>query len=122
MDFTFTEDQELLRDSARAMLGKECPPALLRAYLDDRAAYAPLWEHLRGYTALGGGSCADLCIVLGETGYVAAPGPFFATTALFASVLTALGETGADLLAAVQAGEATGTVAIAGSDGNWLPN
>jgi alkylation response protein AidB-like acyl-CoA dehydrogenase len=119
MDFTLTDDQELLRDTARALLAKECPTALLRAHIDDPSAAAPLWEHLRAYSALGGGATTDLTLFLHETGYVAAPGPFFATTALFAPVLATLGH---DLLGDVQAGKATGTLAIAGSNGVWIPN
>src|SRR5581483_10854859 len=119
MDFTFTEDQELLRDTARNLLAKECPPTLLRAHIDDPGVAGALWEHLRSYAALGGGETTDLCVFLRETGYVAAPGPFLATTALFAPLLQAIGH---ELLDAVRAGTTTGTVALAGADGTWLPN
>ena len=85
MDFSLTDDQELLRDTARKLLERECPPALVRAHIDDPAAYDPLWRHLREYTALGAGPATDLCLFLEETGYVAAPGPFLAT-ALFTSL------------------------------------
>src|SRR4051794_6542388 len=47
MDFTLTEDQQLLRETARKLLDKECPLALVRAHIDDPEAYLPLWEHLR---------------------------------------------------------------------------
>jgi alkylation response protein AidB-like acyl-CoA dehydrogenase len=107
VDFTLTEDQELLRDTARKLLDKECPPALVRAHVDDPAAYEPLWHRLQEYLPLGHGPATDLCLFLEETGYVAAPGPFFATVALFAPL------TGED---------APGTVAIAGADGTWVPN
>jgi alkylation response protein AidB-like acyl-CoA dehydrogenase len=119
MNFALTDDQELLRDTARNLLAKECPPSLLRAHIDDRAAAAPLWGHLRSYAGLGGGATTDLCLFLRECGYVAAPGPFFATTALFATLLAALDH---ELLAAVQEGSATGTVAISGADAVWEPN
>jgi alkylation response protein AidB-like acyl-CoA dehydrogenase len=85
MDFSLTDDQELLRDTAHKLLDRECPPALVRAHIDDPAAYEPLWRHLREYTALGTGPATDLCLFLAETGYVAAPGPFLAT-ALYASL------------------------------------
>lgn len=119
MDFSLTDEQVLLRDTARRLLARECPPALLRAHLEDPAAADPLWKHLREFAALGAGSAADLCIFLDATGYVAAPGPFFATAALFAPLLATLGD---PLLDGVLAGEATGTVALAGSDGAWVPN
>jgi alkylation response protein AidB-like acyl-CoA dehydrogenase len=119
MDFTLTDDQQLLRDTARNLLAKECPPALLRAHMEDASAADGLWEHLRSYAALGGGAATDLCLFLRETGSVAAPGPFFATAALFAPVLGAIGH---DLLAGVHDGTVTGTVAIAGADARWAPN
>lgn len=119
MDFALTDDQVLLRDTARSMLAKECPPALVRAHIDDPAAADPLWAHLRGFAALGAGPCTDLCLFMDEAGYVAAPGVLFPTTALFAPLLATIGH---DLLPAVVAGEATGSVAVAGADGVWAPN
>ena len=98
MDFSLTPDQELLRETARKVLERECPPALVRAHIDDAAAYAPLWRHLSEFTPLGAGPATDLCLFLAETGYAAAPGPFLAT-ALFAAL------TGGD-------GNAIGTVAL----------
>jgi alkylation response protein AidB-like acyl-CoA dehydrogenase len=85
MDFSLTDDQELLRDTAHKLLDRECPPALVRAHIDDQSVYAPLWRHLSEYTALGTGPATDLCLFLAETGYTAAPGPFLAT-ALYASL------------------------------------
>ncbi len=119
MDFTLTDDQQLLRDTARGLLAKECPPKVVRAHIDDPSTADALWEHLRSYTALGGGATTDLTLFLFETGYVAAPGPFLATTALFAPLLAALDH---ELLADVQHGNTTGTLAIAGRDAVWLPN
>jgi alkylation response protein AidB-like acyl-CoA dehydrogenase len=79
MDFALSDDQELLRDTARKLLDRECPPALVRAHIDDPAVYTQLWRHLSEYTALGTGPATDCCLFLEETGYVAAPGPFLAT-------------------------------------------
>jgi hypothetical protein len=101
------------------LLVRECPPALVRAHIDDPAVADPLWEHLRAYAALGGGPLTDLHLFLEETGYVAAPGPFFPTAALFAPLLRAIGH---DLVPAVFDGDVTGTVALAGNDGVWTPN
>jgi Acyl-CoA dehydrogenase, C-terminal domain len=80
VDFSLTADQQLLRDTGCKLLERECPPALVRAHIDDAAAYGPLWRHLSEYTALGAGPAADLCLFLEQTGYAAAPGPFLATT------------------------------------------
>jgi alkylation response protein AidB-like acyl-CoA dehydrogenase len=119
MDFSFTPDQELLRETARTLLARECPTALLRAHITDVAAADLLWSHVREFSALGTGPTVDLCVFMEELGAVAAPGPFFASAVLGAPVLAALG---ADLLAEVETGRATVTLAVAGSDGRWRPN
>jgi alkylation response protein AidB-like acyl-CoA dehydrogenase len=76
-------------------------------------------KRLREFAGLADAPLADLCLFLEEAGAAVAPGRFFATTALFAPLLRAIGH---PLLADVVAGEATGTVAIAGRDGVWAPN
>ena len=83
MDFTLSDDQQLLRDTARGLLEKECPPSLVRAYQDDPSAAEGLWKHLQGWLELGQGPLVDLCLFLEEMGAVVAPGPFFATTVLW---------------------------------------
>jgi alkylation response protein AidB-like acyl-CoA dehydrogenase len=119
VDFTLSLDQELLRDTARQLLRRECPPELLRAHIDDPEAADPLWRHVRDFVALGDGPLTDLCLFAEEMGYVAAPGPFFPTAALFSPLLGALGH---ELLSPAVAGEITGTVAVAGADGVWQAN
>ena len=119
MDFSLSDDQELLRDTAKALLAKECPTTLLRAHIDDPAAAEPLWVHLRDFTPLATGSCADLHLFAEELGYVAAPGVFLPTVALAAPMLAAIGDERTD---AIVAGETTATLAMAGSDGVWRPN
>ncbi|GIU87445.1 MAG: acyl-CoA dehydrogenase [Acidimicrobiia bacterium] len=107
MDFTPTEHQTLLRETLRKLLERECPAALVRAHVDDPGVHEPLWTHLREYVALGTGPATDCCLALEETGHAAAPGPFLATVGLYTPL------TG---------DETPGTVAIAGSAGEWLPN
>jgi alkylation response protein AidB-like acyl-CoA dehydrogenase len=100
MDFTLSPDQQLLRDTARRLFDKECAPAVVRAHIDDPAAFAPLWKHLREYVALGSGPATDCCLFLEEAGHAAAPGPLLA-----ALLFTAL--TGGD-------GSVVGTVSLVG--------
>jgi len=119
MDFTLTDEQQLLRDTAHTLLAKECPPSLLRAHIEHPSVADALWERERDFAALAEGPLTDLCLFTAETGYVAAPGRFFATTALFAPLLRALGD---DRLEATLVGETSGTVAMAGVDGTWVPN
>jgi hypothetical protein len=84
MDFTLTDDQQLLRDTARSLLEKECPPSLVRAYQDDPSAADGLSKHLSEWLELGRGPLVDLCLFLEELGAVVAPGPFFAQAVLWA--------------------------------------
>ena len=58
MDFSLTPDQQLPSDTGRKLLERECPPALVRAHIEDPSAYEPLWRHLSEYTALGAGPAA----------------------------------------------------------------
>jgi|tagenome__1003787_1003787.scaffolds.fasta_scaffold20989632_9 alkylation response protein AidB-like acyl-CoA dehydrogenase len=97
MDFSLTDDQQLLRDTATKLVERECPPSLVREHMEDPSVYASLWEHLSDFVPLGAGPATDLCLFLEQTGYAAAPGPFLAT-ALYTSL------TGDD--------EHTGTVAF----------
>jgi alkylation response protein AidB-like acyl-CoA dehydrogenase len=106
MDFTMTDEQVLLRDTAHALLTKQCPSSLVRAHMDDPAAADPLWKHLREWVELADGPLVDLCLFLEECGAVLAPGPFVAT--VLAHQLTPLA--------------GTATVAMAGCDGHWVPN
>ena len=106
MDFTMTDEQVLLRDTARSLLTKECPPSLLRAHIDDPSAADPLWKHLSEWVELANGPLVDLCLFLEECGAVLAPGPFLPT--VLAARLTEF--------------EGTATVAMAGVDGRWTVN
>lgn len=108
MDFAMTDEQVMLRDTARALLTKHCPMSLVRAHIDEPAAADPLWEHLREWLVLGDGPLVDLCLFLEECGAVLAPGPFFAT--VVARSLVPFEE------------DATATVALAGADGQWMVN
>jgi len=93
VDFSLSEEQELLQQTAHKLLERECPPALVRAHVDDPSVYASLWRHLSEYTALGAGPAADLCLFLEETGCAVAPGPFLAT-ATFTSLTGDVDRTG----------------------------
>jgi alkylation response protein AidB-like acyl-CoA dehydrogenase len=111
MDFAFTPEQDLLRETARGLLARECPTSLLRAHIDDVHASDALWTELAGFAELGVGPVVDLCVFMEELGYVAAPARFFASAVLAAPVL---GSVGADVRLA--------TLAVAGADGEWRLN
>src|SRR5579875_1414947 len=87
MDFGFSEEQELLRKTARDFLGKECPMTYVRRMMDDdRGVTDAYWEKL---AALGwaGLTYVDLVVVLEEMGRVVMPGPFFSTVVGSVAVL-----------------------------------
>ena len=90
MDFTLSDDQELLRNTARSLFSKECPTSLVRAHADDPSVADGLDKRLREFAGLGDAPLADLCLFLEEAGAALAPGRFFPTTALFAPLLRAI--------------------------------
>src|SRR2546427_6578092 len=87
MDFAFSEQQEMLRRSARDFLAKECSPKVVRKLMDESDAYDPaLWSKIAGlgWTALGipeeyggFGSFFLLIVLLGEAGGGLLPGACF---------------------------------------------
>src|SRR4051812_44784508 len=101
MDFTLSDEQMLLRDTARSLLARHCPISLVRACIEDPSASDPLWSALREWVALGEGSLVDFCLFLEECGAALALGPYFATAALGLPLLRAAGDDAlADLVAA----------------------
>ena len=119
MDFALTTEQELLRDSARALLAAECPTTVVRAHMDSLAAANPLWAHLSDFSALGIGPAVDLCVLMEELGLVCAPTPFFGSAVLALPVLEPLGS---ELVTPVLSGSSTATLALAGPEGHWVMN
>ncbi len=106
MDFTMSDEQVLLRDTARALLTKHCSASLVRAPIDDPSVADALWPVLDEWTVLGDGPLVDLCLFLEECGAVLLPGPFFATV----------------LARGLASVDGTATVAMAGRDGQWIAN
>ena len=131
MDFAFSEEQEMLRKSARDFLAKECPPKVVRRLMEADDAYDPaLWKKMAGlgWTALGipeeyggVGTFLDLVVVLEEAGRALLPGPFFATMGL---AVPAIRESGTEAqkkaaLGAIASGEARATLALTEPAGRW---
>jgi alkylation response protein AidB-like acyl-CoA dehydrogenase len=93
MDFNFTEEQNILKDTARNFLESECPSSMVLEMEDDDKGYDPkLWQKMAelGWMALVipeeyegvGGAFLDLILMLEEMGRVCLPGPFFSTVVL----------------------------------------
>jgi alkylation response protein AidB-like acyl-CoA dehydrogenase len=131
MDFAFSEEQEMLRRSARDFLAKECSSKVVRKLMDSSDAYdKALWQKLAGlgWTALGipeeyggVGTFLDLVVVLEEAGRALMPGPFFATMGMAAPVLIEAGTEAQkkEVLGAIAEGSARATLAFTEPSGRW---
>jgi alkylation response protein AidB-like acyl-CoA dehydrogenase len=132
MDFGFSEEQEMLRTSARRFLAAECPTTLVRRMMADTTGHDPeLWRKLveLGWTGLvipeeqggQGGSFLDLVVVLEEMGRALVPGPFFAA-ALGGTIPMVEGGSAAQrsaLLPRIARGELVASLAVAEADGSF---
>jgi alkylation response protein AidB-like acyl-CoA dehydrogenase len=105
MDFGLSEEQEMLKTSARDFLQKECPKKLVRQLDESDEGYSPeLWRKMAelGWMGLpfpekyggGGGSFLDLVVLLEAMGYNVVPGPFFSTVVLGGMTILAAGNEG----------------------------
>ncbi|HEY49897.1 MAG TPA: acyl-CoA/acyl-ACP dehydrogenase [Dehalococcoidia bacterium] len=90
MDYALSEQQEMLKNTARDFLAKECPKTLVREMEKDEKGYSPeLWKKMAELGWMGlvfpegyGGSgltVLDLTILLEEMGRALVPGPFLST-------------------------------------------
>jgi 3-oxocholest-4-en-26-oyl-CoA dehydrogenase beta subunit len=92
MDLTLTEDQELIRDTARELLAARATAAGARAMEDDPAGWSrALWTEMAelGWTGLAvpeahggvGAGFLESCLLIEEMGRFQIPGPFVSTLA-----------------------------------------
>ncbi|HET7338644.1 MAG TPA: acyl-CoA dehydrogenase [Candidatus Dormibacteraeota bacterium] len=131
MDFAFSEEQEMLRRSARDFLAKESSPKVVRRLMESEDGYdAALWKKIAelGWTALGipeqyggVGTFLDLIVVLEEAGRALLPGPFFSTMGLAVPVLIEAGTEAQkkEVLGAIAEGSARATLAFTEPAGRW---
>jgi alkylation response protein AidB-like acyl-CoA dehydrogenase len=93
MNFSLTEEQEMLHKAARDFLTAECPKSLVREMAKDEKGYPThLWQKMGEMGWLGlnipeeyggtGASFFDLVVLLEEMGRACFPGPFFSTLVL----------------------------------------
>ena len=98
MDFGLSEEQQQLKESARAFLSGECPTTFVRKVMatDDgypRELYDQIaklgWSGLIVPEKFGGAGLGmlDMAMLLEEGGYAAMPGPFLFSSVLAASAL-----------------------------------
>ena len=116
MDFEFSPEQEMLRESVRAFLAAKAPMSYVREMADD----APVWEGLADLGVLGlllpeasggaGMGMVDIAVVLEELGRALCPAPYMSCAVGAMPLLVDLGDE--LLLEPVGGGSIVGTVAI----------
>ncbi|MBM3947031.1 MAG: acyl-CoA dehydrogenase [SAR202 cluster bacterium] len=132
MDLGYSEEQELLKKTAREFLQVECSKKLVRAMEEDEKGYSPeLWKKMAdlGWQGLiipekyggSGLSFLDLCLLLEEQGRYLVPGPFFSTVVLAGLPLTWAGseQQKRQYLSEVARGELIMTLALTEPSARW---
>jgi alkylation response protein AidB-like acyl-CoA dehydrogenase len=132
VDFGFSAEQDLLRQTARSFLEKECPSTFVRRMMDEPAGTTDeFWQKLAELGWLGlvyperfggvGLGFVDLTVVLEEMGRVVMPGPFFSTVLLGGLAILEAGSEAqqAAWLPKIAAGETRATLALAEESGRW---
>ena len=134
MDFGFSEEQEMLRESARKFLESECSTSFVRRMVEhDTGHSSDLWKKLAEMGWLGllipekfggmGGNLLDAIVILEEMGKALLPGPYFATVLLGAEAVSAGGTAAQrkELLPRIARGDAVMTLAFVEADGRYDP-
>jgi alkylation response protein AidB-like acyl-CoA dehydrogenase len=132
MDIGFSEEQELLRDTARKFLDSECPTQFVRRMMDtDDAVTDEFWRQLAENGWLGitypedvGGSglgLVDLVVLMEEIGRAVMPGPYPATVLLGGAAIATAGSPAQrrEWLPRIAAGEVKATLALTEPNARW---
>jgi alkylation response protein AidB-like acyl-CoA dehydrogenase len=132
MDIGFSEEQVLLRDTARKFLDGECTTKFVRQMMATETAVTPeFWRQLAENGWLGiafseadGGSglgLVDLVVLMEEVGRAVMPGPFPATVLLGGAAIAEAGSPGQrqEWLPRLAAGEAKATLASTEPNARW---
>jgi alkylation response protein AidB-like acyl-CoA dehydrogenase len=132
MDFGFSQEQEMLRATARKFFENECPSTFVRERMAEPAGVTDdFWTKLaeQGWLGLvypeqyGGAGLGfvDLTVLMEEMGRVVMPGPFFSTTILAGLTVLEAGSAAQkeQWLTRIAAGEARATLAWTEPSARW---
>ncbi|PYN58791.1 MAG: acyl-CoA dehydrogenase [Candidatus Rokuibacteriota bacterium] len=132
MDFGFSQEQEMLRATARKFLENECTSTFVRARMDEPAGVTDdFWAKLAEQGWLGlvfpeeyGGSglgFVDLTVLMEEMGRCVMPGPFFSTVLLGGLTILEAGSPAQrkEWLPKLAAGQAKATLALTEPNARW---
>jgi alkylation response protein AidB-like acyl-CoA dehydrogenase len=132
MDIGFSDEQELLRDTARKFLDGECTTKFVREMMaSDAAVTDDFWQQLAANGWLGitypeeeGGSglgLVDLVVLMEEIGRAVMPGPYPATVLLGGAAIAAAGSPAQrrEWLPRIAAGEVKASLAVTEPNARW---
>ena len=132
MDIGFSEEQELLRETARKFLDGECPTKFVREMMaTEDAVTDAFWRQLAENGWLGitypeeaGGSglgLVDLVVLMEEIGRAVMPGPYPATVLLGGAAIAAAGspDQRREWLPRIASGEVKATLAVTEPNARW---
>src|SRR5215207_311456 len=131
MDFDLSKPQKLLKESARALLARECGPGRVRELMETETAHDDgLWRALadQGWTGLTvpegqgglGLGLVEMAALAEEMGRACLPGAFLST--LFAAALVeraGSGEQRTKFLEPIAAGKSKASVALLEEGASW---
>lgn len=134
VDLSFTEEQEILKSSAREFMLRECPREVVRQIDNTESGFSPeLWQGVSslGWTGIiiptqfggSGGTFLDAAALSEEMGMALCPSPYHSSCIISALIL--LGDRGGQpheqLLRAIAAGQSILTLAQTEEDYGWGP-
>jgi alkylation response protein AidB-like acyl-CoA dehydrogenase len=133
MEFAFTEEQLMIRDTAEAFLSQVSTSAATRAAMATELGYDPLlWKKISGdmcWQAMHlpedcgglGLSYVALAATMEQMGRFLLCSPFFSTVCLAANTVLLAGSAAQKerYLGAIASGETTATLAYTGNSGRW---
>jgi len=133
MQFTFSEEQQQLRDVVRRFLTDKSPTSEIRRLMETEEGFdRSVWKQLCQELGLGGlqipelyggqgFSYIELGIVMEEMGRALFCGPYFSSSVLAASAILHAGneDQKTNLLPTIASGECIATLAVAEEGGRW---
>jgi len=135
MDYDLSQEQELIKKTAREFLSKECDSEFVREMEKDaKGITLELWGKMSELGWLGvffpdeyggfGGNFVDLVVLLIEMGHVCMPGPFFSTVLLSGTaIMEAANENQKkELLKKIADGQLFATLALTDASAAYTPD
>ena len=132
MNFAFSEEQEMLRETARRFLDDKAPSEVVRRLMETEEGFDDgLWQEIaaQGWQAMAipeeyggaGFSFLEMAILMEEMGRSLFPAPFLSSVVLGADLIATAGteEQRKELLPGVAAGESRVAVAHMEENGRW---